>query len=141
MIENNPDQEAAWNKADDLVASWNKATSQKANPMVNSRLCLEFMQAGYTSEQLVLVVDYLKAQNLKASAPQYRRKITLPRVIGDLVEFDALIQLAEAWNRNRSKLSKKQEFLNSLHRGEVPTGKPRHIGEVINAIAHQNKPN
>jgi hypothetical protein len=109
--------------------------------MVNSRLCLEFMQAGYTSEQLVLVVDYLKAQNLKASAPQYRRKITLPRVIGDLVEFDALIQLAEAWNRNRSKLSKKQEFLNSLHREEVPTGKPRHIGEVINAIAHQNKPN
>jgi hypothetical protein len=118
---------------EDLCAAWNKSTGQDVNLMVNQRISWQFLQAGFSVADLLIVVAYLKACNSQASESKYRVKLTLLRVIGDLEWYDAQRQLAMAWERNRQrKASPRQEILEASGRPVESTGNARHISEFIN---------
>jgi hypothetical protein len=116
-----------------LCSAWNNATGQDVNLMVNQRIAWQFLQAGFSVADLLIVVAYLKACNGQASEAKYKVKLTLLRVIGDLEYFDSTKQLARAWERNRPrKASPRDEILVATGRAVEPNGSPRHISEFIN---------
>lgn len=76
----------------------------------------EFHSAGFTEDDLQLVVDHIKAQNRKHRA-DFKRSLKLSRIVGDLSRFAE--DLVEARRLQARKPTAREQALGSL-RGFIP---------------------
>lgn len=130
-------------RIENMVAGWNKETSQDCNPRLYERQLIELIASDpdgkrYPDDCLGTLAKWIKLQNTKASESRFRVKLVLSNVLKDLSKVDSELQLANAWNRNQIKKSAKVEFLESIHRGEIqPNGNVRHVSEILTNIAQK----
>jgi len=64
------------------------------------RIWYELAKAGYTHEDVDIFLKWVLHEN-STRDPEYRRMFHIPRMFGDLANFDADLSLAKAWYRNR----------------------------------------
>lgn len=78
-----------------------KISGLPCNQMAHERTWLALAQAGYTAEDVDIFLLYILHENSQQEDPRYKRRFHIPRMFGDLGEFDADLSLAKAWYRNR----------------------------------------
>jgi len=78
-----------------------KISGLPCNQMAHERTWLALAQAGYTAEDVDIFLLYILHENSQQEDPRYKRRFHIPRMFGDIGEFDADLSLAKAWHRNR----------------------------------------
>lgn len=123
-----------------MHAAFVRVSESEARPWAYDRFWFELARNGYSAEDVEIFLLWVKNENLDRE-PQYQRRFHIPRMFGDLAEFDADLCLARAWHRNRRKApTPKEEALEQLR----PTVDPelakarlnpaRSAGEVLGRI-------
>ena len=107
------------NDIDPLLALYHKfceLTDQEPNDLHFhkhiSRPFYEFHREGFTVQEMELVVRYAQAQNKKATAPEYRRKLVPSKIIGDLERFCE--DLAEAKRIQALRVTPRQQVVSEF---------------------------
>lgn len=92
------------NNAQEIVAAmhavFNKISGSEARPWAYDRFWFELARNGYSADDVETFLLWVKNENLRRE-PEYQRRYHIPRMFGDLAEFDADLCLAKAWCRNR----------------------------------------
>lgn len=65
------------------------------------RIWYELAKGGYTAEDVDIFCRYILHENSQQEEQRYKRRFHIPRMFGDIGEFDADLSLAKAWYRNR----------------------------------------
>lgn len=116
--------------------AWSESTGQESDQRFikqNERLVWEFLNAGFTCEELRRVISYMKHENSKGG----RFKLQLHKVAGDLERFASILADCKARDRNRRPTPTARETaLESFHPIIDPENKPttstgHHISDFI----------
>lgn len=67
----------------------------------NERIWYDVAKAGYICDDIKILVAFVKKENARQDDPDYRRRITILGLCGDLERMDADIATAKAELRNR----------------------------------------
>jgi hypothetical protein len=65
------------------------------------RIWYELAKAGYTAEDVDIFCRYILHENSQQEDPRYKRRFHIPKMFGNIEDFDADLGLAKAWYRNR----------------------------------------
>ncbi len=77
-----------------------KVTGQELKASLCERLFYDFTNAGFVTDDLVCVINYMKAENRKN---ELKYSFKLHCVIGDLEKFNSIWGVAKAIERNKVK--------------------------------------
>lgn len=89
-------------------------TFTQPNLMAYDRYWFELARNNYSAQDVEIFCLWVKHENLSRE-PQYQRKFHIPRMFGDLAEFDADLCVARAWYRNlRPEPTMKEAALQQL---------------------------
>lgn len=83
-----------------MHAAYNKVTKAEARPWIYDRFWFELHRHGYNAVDIEVFCLWVLHENSQREQ-QYRRRFHIPRMFGDLAEFDADLSLARAWYHNR----------------------------------------
>lgn len=97
-----------------MHAAFNRVSGSESRPWAYDRFWFELARHGYSADDVEIFCLWVKNVN-KDREPRYRRSFHIPRMFGDLAEFDADLSLARAWYRNRGeKFTPKEKVLEQL---------------------------
>ena len=87
-------------RIENMVAGWNKETSQDCNPRLYERQLIELIASDpdgkrYPDDCLGTLAKWIKLQNTKASESRFRVKLVLSNVLKRLVESGFRIATCE----------------------------------------------
>src|SRR5688572_28381419 len=120
-----------------LHQQWNELTDQQLKYGPAERMWFDFVNNGFTADDLKTVLTFMFHQNRKRD-PKYRDRIQFHRIVGDLETFNSRLAEALAWSRNRVKPPTEKARTVAAFRGEAPVveqpGSTRHISEVFKAL-------
>jgi len=125
-----------------IIAEVHRIYSSLTGTSTNLRLwerdLFDFVQAGFTPQDMEQVLIWIMRENKKASEPRYQKSTSLLKLIGDLRFFDSYLAEAKASNRNHKPLSAKERALRELRPAmSEPNGNghTRHISEILKVPA------
>jgi len=81
-----------------MHAAFNRISGVESRPWAYDRFWFELIKHGYAARDVEIFCLWVKHENEWKSRP---RTFHIPRMFGDLAEFDADLSLARAWARNR----------------------------------------
>lgn len=127
-----------------LFLAWCECTGQENDPRVarqNERIIWEFINAGFTAEELKRVCAYMKHENSKGG----RFKLQLHKVAGDLERFASILSDLKAKDRNRRPAPTPKEQVMGMRDRIVDTesadprinGTGRHLSDVLKKMSEQ----
>lgn len=97
-----------------MHAMFNKVSEAGARPWHYDRFWFELARHGYSAHDVEIFCLWVAEQN-KHREPRYRRVFHIPRMFGDLAEFDANLCVARAWHSNlRGGPTPKEKALEEL---------------------------
>jgi hypothetical protein len=67
----------------------------------HERTWYELVKGGYSPDDVDIFCRWILHENSQQEDVRYKRRFHIPRMFGDLGEFDADLSLAKAWYRNR----------------------------------------
>jgi hypothetical protein len=79
---------------------WKELSGSQLNYAVQERRIFDFVQAGYTLDDLRTVMEFVKAFN---ATHEFRKSVSFDGIIGSLERFDSLLGEARAGTSSRSK--------------------------------------
>jgi hypothetical protein len=98
----------------EMHAAFVRISEHNCLPWAYDRYWYELAKAGYTANDVSIFLLWVKAENMYRPA-QMRRRYHIPKMFGDLAEFDADLHLARAWARNIPALpTARQQALQEL---------------------------
>ena len=120
-------------EAEEIVAVYIKLTGREARVAIYEHSLYDFIRAGFTPSDFVIVVTFLLREN-KKNKFQYSMK--LGHLINDHQRFMDLLGEAKARERNRVKPPTAKEIVLEQFRGVTPesNGNGRHVSEVFEAM-------
>ena len=86
-----------------------KVTHLESNQSAHERIWYELAKSGYSPEDIGVFLRWVTYENSRQEDPKYRRKFHIPRMFGDIAEFDADLSLARAWDYSRKPPITQQE--------------------------------
>lgn len=120
-----------------LITAWNSATGQQVNQRAVERIAWEFLDMGFTENDLRLVVKHMLSFNRKH--PDCPLKMQFHRVVGDTERFASMLAEFQAKERNRIKPpSPRETALNQLRpvvEAQTGTGTAMTVKEVLRKVA------
>jgi len=105
------------------------------NYRVHERAYYDFLAAGYTADDLRLVMQYLKLENKRMNGAKH--SLRLDRLLDfDYRRFDSLLNCARAVKRNAVLPPTPREVvLHEFRRtAPEPNGKCKHVGEFLKSL-------
>ena len=111
-------------------------TGTTPNLRLWERDLFEFVQAGFTAQDMEAVLIWIHRENKKASEARYKKSTSLMKLVGDLRFFDAYLCEARAANRNHKPTTPKESVLTSFRGFSERDTKvcARKVGEIINGM-------
>jgi hypothetical protein len=123
-----------------LHGLWCKLTGQSPDEIryaTCERLLFDYVNNGFTEDNLLHVLTFIMHQNQKASHPRYRTRLLFHRIM-DLETFASILGEAGPWYRNRKRPHTEKARTVAAFRGEAPAveqpGSTRHISEIFKAL-------
>lgn len=113
---------------------WCKLTGQSPDEIKYAaceRMLFNYVNSGYTEDNLLVVLTFLNHQNRKASDPKFRTHLRFHKIM-EIETFASYLGEAGPWFRNRKPpLTPRDSVLAATGRSGKVEGKVRHISELI----------
>lgn len=123
-----------------LHALWCKLTGQSPDELryvACERILFDYVNNGFTEDNLLHVLTFLIYQNHKATEPKFRVHLRFHRIM-ELETFASYLGEAGPWYRNRKQKPTEKALtlasFRSTHPEPEPGGPVRSWGEVLQAI-------
>lgn len=113
---------------------WCKLTGQSPDEIkyqACERMLFDYVNNGYTADNLLVVLTFINHQNRKASDPKFRIHLRFHKIM-EIETFASFLGEAGPWYRNRKPpLTPRDSVLAATGRSEKVEGRAHHVSELL----------